>query len=500
MNTATMNPTVLQKTAASQNTSSGQSAVEGAAVTSVNGKPVKPFAAVLQNAVSGQKDSDAADSPDLLAMLGGIPLYLLLNVLPQLEQGDPKKTASSLTDALSQQSSALQKAIVGNPALQSWLNETARVILAMNPNADQSANPLAAVFSVQELAALGEDQPVPISQEQMKMILKQLAVKSAPADGSAPFPAVRLETDLKAALQSVFADLGIGSIKRDQGNLPNLSSGQGTEGLNVNIVSSKRTPPLNMNISNPESLSSASAKGAAAELTQTAVEPQVNIVRQHPIALLKAMDLSSKVMRPLVDQKAEEAKGTGEPVSLDGKTVLPSYVETMFNNRSAAGTAKPTLPVVQAQQFVEDMSRVMLKNMKISQLDGISEARITLVPEHLGKLDVRITMHNGQMIAQFVADTLHAKDMLESQMPQLRAALQNHGLQVEKLEVTQQNGVQTSLFQDHRDQSSARQFFRQPSKKQELAYDSFNETMLTQWDEGSMQKSAAYGSSFYATV
>ncbi|MNZ68127.1 Flagellar hook-length control protein FliK [compost metagenome] len=73
------------------------------------------------------------------------------------------------------------------------------------------------------------------------------------------------------------------------------------------------------------------------------------------------------------------------------------------------------------------------------QKGGLAEATISLFPENLGQVDVKITMQNGHLVAQFMTEHSGAKDMLEQQMNQLRAALQSQGLQVEKLEVTQNN-------------------------------------------------------------
>ena len=50
-------------------------------------------------------------------------------------------------------------------------------------------------------------------------------------------------------------------------------------------------------------------------------------------------------------------------------------------------------------------------------------------------------MQDGQLFAQFAADSLAGKQMLESQLPQLRQALLTQGLQVEKLEVTQSQNM-----------------------------------------------------------
>ncbi|MBW7453713.1 flagellar hook-length control protein FliK [Paenibacillus sepulcri] len=115
--------------------------------------------------------------------------------------------------------------------------------------------------------------------------------------------------------------------------------------------------------------------------------------------------------------------------------------------------AKPLLvQPVPVQQFAENMQNLIVKQFHVSSADGVSEARISLFPEHLGQVDVRITVQNGLLTAMFMTDTSAAKDMLENQMAQLRASLLTQGLQVDKLEVSQ-NTVQTSLFQDRQGQS-----------------------------------------------
>ena len=111
-------------------------------------------------------------------------------------------------------------------------------------------------------------------------------------------------------------------------------------------------------------------------------------------------------------------------------------------------TFKPVIQQpVPVQQFAETMQNMVVKQLQLSSANGISEAKISLSPENLGQVDVRITVHNGLLTAQFLTDNPTAKDMLENQMAQLRASLQSQGLQVDKLEVMQ-NTVQPHLFQD----------------------------------------------------
>lgn len=90
---------------------------------------------------------------------------------------------------------------------------------------------------------------------------------------------------------------------------------------------------------------------------------------------------------------------------------------------------------VAADQFAQTMSGLIIGKFDMTTVNGVSEAKLMLFPEHLGQVDVRITMQNGVLTAIFQTDTALAKDMLDNQMAQLRAALQAQGLHVDKLEV-----------------------------------------------------------------
>lgn len=117
-----------------------------------------------------------------------------------------------------------------------------------------------------------------------------------------------------------------------------------------------------------------------------------------------------------------------------------------------------TQTTVHASTFVRDMSEYMANNMKLSVGELFKEAKLSLHPEHLGQIDVKITLHaNGQIVAQLTADTMAGKQLLESQLPQLRQALQNQGLQIERLEVAQEQAASSSMFQQSRQQGGGGQ-------------------------------------------
>ncbi|MFD0671735.1 flagellar hook-length control protein FliK [Cohnella sp. GCM10027633] len=146
----------------------------------------------------------------------------------------------------------------------------------------------------------------------------------------------------------------------------------------------------------------------------------------------------------------EEASETG---SQQAWTLLTGDAKS-----TEALQAKPVLPAqVPVQQFAEQLDKFLVKQFLLTQGNGITEAKLTLTPEHLGQVDIRIVMQNGQLTAQFMAENGMARDMLENQMAQLRASLQAQGLQVDRLEVVQQSSSSASasfMQQDHRQHAS----------------------------------------------
>ncbi|WP_046228038.1 flagellar hook-length control protein FliK [Paenibacillus dauci] len=170
-------------------------------------------------------------------------------------------------------------------------------------------------------------------------------------------------------------------------------------------------------------------------------------------------------------------------------------------------TAPP--PTMNAQNFSQEMGKFIVSKFDVQQLNGVSEAKIILNPEHLGQVDVKITIQDGQLMAQFITEKHGAKDMLEQQMAQLRSALQAQGLQVEKLEVTQSSSMQSDMYnggQGFQSGSDQQQSGRRSKSKEEqngdavLAAELGNE--LNEWREERVNMRGAnrtpYGSTYVA--
>lgn len=170
---------------------------------------------------------------------------------------------------------------------------------------------------------------------------------------------------------------------------------------------------------------------------QSAVETPIHVMNsaEQSVQPAAAQPLTETQAAAAASASAQQVKMAEQPVALSAEAKpVPAYV-------------------MNANRFADEMSGLLIKNMKISQLAGVSEAKITLVPEHLGQLNLKIAVHNGQLTAHFAAESLYARDLLEAQLPQLRAALQLQGLQVDRLEVTTQQAAQPGAFQEQQQSS-----------------------------------------------
>ncbi|MCZ8520052.1 MULTISPECIES: flagellar hook-length control protein FliK [Paenibacillus] len=135
-------------------------------------------------------------------------------------------------------------------------------------------------------------------------------------------------------------------------------------------------------------------------------------------------------------------------------TAQPAVTVPDLLKQIQSGQAVSKMPTLHmpAETFTDDMTQFVAGSFLLDSGDGgITEAKLSLYPQHLGHVEVKLTMHNGQLIAQFAADSATGKDMLESQLAQLKHSLQSQGIQVEKLEVTQSanaQGFQSGMFQE----------------------------------------------------
>jgi len=78
-----------------------------------------------------------------------------------------------------------------------------------------------------------------------------------------------------------------------------------------------------------------------------------------------------------------------------------------------------------------------MSQVKVTNFGGnVAEMRMTLRPESLGDIVLRVMTQNGIVTAQFEAENQRVKEALEAHFSQLRNALEEQGLTFSELSVS----------------------------------------------------------------
>jgi len=108
-------------------------------------------------------------------------------------------------------------------------------------------------------------------------------------------------------------------------------------------------------------------------------------------------------------------------------------------NQVKTETVTITLPVQKASQseaLIKEF-QALLNRSQFGQAGGMTKMLIKMYPENLGTIRVELIQKDGMMTARLLANTALGKEMLDSQLHQLKSAFANSNVQVERLEVTQ---------------------------------------------------------------
>ncbi|MEK4406886.1 flagellar hook-length control protein FliK [Sporosarcina sp. FSL K6-6792] len=107
-------------------------------------------------------------------------------------------------------------------------------------------------------------------------------------------------------------------------------------------------------------------------------------------------------------------------------------------------TAKGELTLTEVENRTNARNEALIKEMQtifkrsnFGQTNGTNRLLIKLYPEHLGQVRIELLQVNGIMTARILASTALGKEMLDSQLHQLRSAFLQQNLQVERIDVSQ---------------------------------------------------------------
>ncbi|GAB6988916.1 flagellar hook-length control protein FliK [Paenibacillus pini] len=353
---------------------------------------------------------------------------------------------TQIMNSLLENASKLDDAIAADPSLiislQSWLQQVTTVL-----NANQ------------------EQDPSMLSDEDRSPAISQLAehpetLRFAVQDGLAQLLSAIQSSTSKDIPANALQLLGSFQNLLVQNGMESLSKASSTE--NADQISESQPIPSN---SVPSSSNSSELKRLTAILESVKQNDAKNNTLLEPTRMsqLSRKTSTENITSSLTSNSSRVEGASIEEVSsvnfddvVDNQTTITAGQLVMKEGIQSPFKAA-TVPTVPVDTFSKEMTNFVINKLDIVKQQGITEAKISLYPEHLGQVDIKITMQNGQLIAQFTAEHAGTKDLLEQQMSQLRSSLHSQGLQVEKLVVTQNQSLQSQMYHDGRQPGSGQQ-------------------------------------------
>ncbi len=183
---------------------------------------------------------------------------------------------------------------------------------------------------------------------------------------------------------------------------------------------------------------------------------EVNVAK--PIE--EGLNLKSNVLK---NQMPLAAEVVDKIVQIEGENKDSSLLygqdhmsERLAKFETATSASDSTQRSLSSQAMHQIVQRAVL-----SFNNGQSEVRIDLKPEFLGHIRMQIVTDSQQVAVKIMAENPFVKDMLESNLNQLKADLQAQGLKVDELEVSvardSHNGTQNQTTADATKSNSLRE-------------------------------------------
>ena len=137
------------------------------------------------------------------------------------------------------------------------------------------------------------------------------------------------------------------------------------------------------------------------------------------------------------------------------ETVQPALMNALATMRTEAAPAEVESRNNARNETLLREMQAIFKRSNFGHTGGTNRLLIKLYPEHLGQVRIELMQTNGVMTARILASSALGKEMLDSQLHQLRSAFLQQNLQVERIDISQamedtpKNEHQHGMFNQH---------------------------------------------------
>lgn len=285
-----------------------------------------------------------------------------------------------------------------------------------------------------------------IQEEEFQKTVKQLTDDDAKAQDIWDLLAL-IDQNAYSFIQKIVSSINGGKtaeLSKSQTSAPELTKTQASELLQVLKIVELVAQKTDMTVKH-EYLTY-QAKELLNVITEK-VSPQVEQSKASKLIVPKLQNLQDMNIKMNLESATSNVASAVQPLP---KEIASNHTISLALPDNKAG---------QAETFVKEF-QLIIERMQISKNMTGTKLLIKLYPENLGSIRVELSQKDGLLTARFLASTAIGKDMLESQMQQLKQGLVNQHIQLDRIDVAQ------ALSEPARNEKGQQQFQQQSFKQQ----------------------------------
>lgn len=182
-------------------------------------------------------------------------------------------------------------------------------------------------------------------------------------------------------------------------------------------------------------------------------------VLQSLVAQLQPQQRQQETAKPIVFQQVATSQ---TPIKQETDT---THAQVQQHTQVATKTVTITLPAerpAQSEALAKEIQN-LINRSQLSNNQGTMRLVLKLFPENLGQIRIEVMQKDGMMQARLLATTSSGKELIDSNLQQLKTAFAAQNIQMERIDVAQ--SLQDA--ERSRDQNFFNSFFRQQQEEQE---------------------------------
>lgn len=193
---------------------------------------------------------------------------------------------------------------------------------------------------------------------------------------------------------------------------------------------------------------------------------QLKETLQNALTQVQQSTAQQEAPKPVFQQVIQQVVPQTAQQTVKQETDLTQTTAVQQQTMTQTKTVTITLPAekpAQSEALLKEIQAIINRS-QLSGQQGNMKLLLKLYPENLGQIRIELIQKDGILTARLLASTALGKDLLDSNLNQLKSAFVAQNIQMERIDISQ--SLQDTE-RNTRDQSLFSNFFKQQAKEEE---------------------------------